>query len=372
MRFGGDWTEFVEAAQVSEPDDQEWAGRVEHAARPHFPGARATWFALMEHDGTPESLTMTLLHSSRPDIPAIFERTLGAIVDDEPFRAFFFPPHLATTHSEVQRALQPAAASHTRRVLHGYGMPEMIGLVTRPALGKVVLAGALVDRPTSLTASERVALTRAALHLEAGYRLRKRPDLVKAVLDASGRLVERIDESPALDALPRLSTSDIELWPALVAGRFSLVPRGKGRSRRFTLLENPPEARRFRALTPFEVEVLRLTTRGLSTKLATYALGVSSTTISTALASASAKIGAANRVELVRIAALLTRRPSACAPTARFTASERDVLALLQQGLSNEAIARMRNRSVRTIANQVAALLRKSGTSSRRELASRT
>lgn len=60
-------------------------------------------------------------------------------------------------------------------MLHGYGMPEMIGLVTRPALGKVVLAGALVDWPTSLTASERVALTRAALHLEAGIACESAP-----------------------------------------------------------------------------------------------------------------------------------------------------------------------------------------------------
>jgi DNA-binding NarL/FixJ family response regulator len=103
-----------------------------------------------------------------------------------------------------------------------------------------------------------------------------------------------------------------------------------------------------------------------------YALGLSPARVSQALALASAKVGTATNLELVRLGALLTRDPRLEAPAARLTSSEREVLDLLQQGLSNEAIAKMRARSVRTIAIQVAALLRKTGTSSRRELAART
>ena len=55
-------------------------------------------------------------------------------------------------------------------------------------------------------------------------------------------------------------------------------------------------------------------------------------------------------------------------PPPELTAAERDVLARVVKGESNAAIARARKTSVRTIANQVASLLRKTGASSRYDL----
>ena len=51
-----------------------------------------------------------------------------------------------------------------------------------------------------------------------------------------------------------------------------------------------------------------------------------------------------------------------------FTSAERDVLLLVLEGLSNAAIAARRGRSARTVANQVAALLRKAHVMDRGEL----
>ena len=56
---------------------------------------------------------------------------------------------------------------------------------------------------------------------------------------------------------------------------------------------------------------------------------------------------------------------------ARLTAAERHVLEQLRAGASNRAIARARGSSVRTVANQVASLLRKLGAGSRFELIQR-
>jgi DNA-binding NarL/FixJ family response regulator len=53
---------------------------------------------------------------------------------------------------------------------------------------------------------------------------------------------------------------------------------------------------------------------------------------------------------------------------ATLTAAERDVLGQIVSGASNEQIARARKSSVRTVANQVAALLRKLGADSRFDL----
>jgi DNA-binding CsgD family transcriptional regulator len=54
---------------------------------------------------------------------------------------------------------------------------------------------------------------------------------------------------------------------------------------------------------------------------------------------------------------------------AALTPSEAQVLEHLSRGMSNAAIARARQTSVRTVANQVASLFRKTGARSRDELA---
>jgi len=56
---------------------------------------------------------------------------------------------------------------------------------------------------------------------------------------------------------------------------------------------------------------------------------------------------------------------------ASLTARERDVLACVARGLSNRAIAEIRRASPRTIANHLAKVYRKLGTSGRRELRAR-
>lgn len=54
--------------------------------------------------------------------------------------------------------------------------------------------------------------------------------------------------------------------------------------------------------------------------------------------------------------------------TVALTPSEREVLRMIGAGLSNAAIARRRRTALRTVANQVAAILRKYGVQSRHEL----
>ncbi len=51
-----------------------------------------------------------------------------------------------------------------------------------------------------------------------------------------------------------------------------------------------------------------------------------------------------------------------------LTASERDVAVLASSGLSNHEIAARRGTSTRTVANQLASILQKTGASSRRAL----
>ena len=107
----------------------------------------------------------------------------------------------------------------------------------------------------------------------------------------------------------------------------------------------------------------------MSAKLVAYALGIAEPTVSNRLWSAASKMGLATRMELVRIAAMLTRDPRARFQDIALTTAERDILGLLAQGLSNREIATIRSRSVCTIANQVAKLLHKTKSPTRRALA---
>lgn len=59
------------------------------------------------------------------------------------------------------------------------------------------------------------------------------------------------------------------------------------------------------------------------------------------------------------------------APAPTLTAAETEVLKAVLDGRTNAAIARQRGTAVRTVANQVAALFRKFGASSRLDLARR-
>ncbi|MCK6536497.1 MAG: helix-turn-helix transcriptional regulator [Polyangiaceae bacterium] len=133
-------------------------------------------------------------------------------------------------------------------------------------------------------------------------------------------------------------------------------------------LENPPAVRATRSLSAAEVQTLTLAARGLTNKLVAYGLGISPVAASRRLESIAVKVGLMSRSDLVRVASILTRDPRSEAPDAVLTTAEREVLELIQTGLTNAEIARMRSRSVRTVANQVAALLEKTGCISRRGL----
>jgi DNA-binding CsgD family transcriptional regulator len=126
-----------------------------------------------------------------------------------------------------------------------------------------------------------------------------------------------------------------------------------------------------RALTPAEVAVLAMAARGVSSKLIAYGLGIGPSAVSTRLASAAAKIGVMSRTDLVRVAAILARDSRANLPAAVLTAAEHEILDGLRRGLSNRELAAERSRSIRTIANQVASLLKKTASPSRRALVAR-
>jgi len=167
----------------------------------------------------------------------------------------------------------------------------------------------------------------------------------------------------------RRGSDSLALWRGLIGGELSVAERGEGTRTKTYFFENPEHRQPMRSLTAGEQDVVSMVCQGHSAKAIAYGLGVSEAAVSMRLESAAGKVGLASRIELVRLAAMLTRDPRARFTETTLTTTERDVLGLLAQGLSNGEIARARGRSVRTIANQVSALLTKTKSADRKVLA---
>lgn len=383
IRLDRDWGSAVEAAYAPARDDAEWVALVRRSTKDLFRAEIGNAVIVVEHTGdcaSAKSLAMSFPEEHR----AIFDFGDGghSIIGQAGFRAMYYPPLPAITHAELKKYLEPSARRGLDPFFENAPFREAVGVLSHPTPGRIICLTAAYRRSVRLTARERAALTRLALHLEAGYRLRHHPEIVRAVLDANGTVVHRESDAPGrarleahgqrLVAMQSQRTGDsLELWPALLAGRLSIVGRGRGKSRRYLVLENPLASQSYRALSKQEVDVLSEASRGLSSKMIAFALGLAPSAVSQRLAQVATKLGAASRIELVRIAAMLNRDPRAGIASADLTAAEAEVLALLQEGLSNDQIAKVRLRSVRTIANQVASLLRKTGSTARPDLVSR-
>lgn len=142
----------------------------------------------------------------------------------------------------------------------------------------------------------------------------------EALIDPKGfRIAEAAGEAKARDALVALRTaaaqvdrargpmrdSDperaLELWRALVRGRWSTVDWFDSDGRRYVLgIPNAPNIVDPRGLSERETQVVSYAALGLTNKMIAYHLGVSRGRVSTLLTSAMRKLGVQTRAQLVK------------------------------------------------------------------------
>lgn len=380
LRDGADWIEVVSEAYAA-PSLARWADTViEGLGRIlEGDGFGVTRVTYDEHGG----LTFDLPgERSHPVLVEGVRKTAPAIARPEVMRSVLFPPAMVETHSEVRARVgaehRQAYEEFAARAL----LVDSVGLLLHPLPGLVAVAQSMSREKLRLDGHERRRLSWLGLHLEASLRLLLRPKSLRAVLGPGGRLEHATPGAPEQGALAagcalvdasharhREAGEALRVWRALTAGRLSAVPRTVGTRRHYYFFDNPPHLHALASLTAAEQHAVGAVCRLRSSKLAAYELGISETAVSLRLRSASAKLGQASNRELLQLAGLLTRDPRALLDRAPLSPTEEQILALLAQGLSNQQIARMRSRSVRTIANQVASLLRKTGQPNRVALA---
>ena len=181
-------------------------------------------------------------------------------------------------------------------------------------------------------------------------------------------------------------------WERLVAGASCIADMYQEAGRSHVVLAPATKSVIRRALTDREQCVIRRMAHGLTDKEIGAELGISISSVATHRGRAQRKLGLGSRVVLMQLVHLLDgmldAEPAPCPgvpalPSERMTVTlpdwleqlpqsltiaERHVAAMLLDGLSNDAIARARGTSPRTVANQLAAISRKIGVGGRRAL----
>jgi DNA-binding CsgD family transcriptional regulator len=405
-----DWIGFVESAYALEPDLDDWLGGLAERAAPLLEqgfGLTALAFRLEPGRvaiegagafggpaGLREMALATNLGAPNPAMDLVYRASVPV-----------------GTLSEVlaERAEMLAIVRETS----GGAFEDTLGMVAHAGAGRGVAITTPLAKARRMSESERARWRRAALHIAAAHRLRlalgslalEAPS-VEAVLDASGHVADAraggrsADAREALreavrrseqarGALRRDPDAALDLWEALVLGRWSLVDHFESDGRRFVVAHrNEPGGDDPRGLTPRERDSAELLGRGYAPKEIAYALGLARSTIDGALGRARNKLAVDSVAELAaffapgglraRIAELEVAGESLLvgalpaldvARLAGLSEAERDVAIALVRGATNREIAKRRGGAERTIANQVQSLFRKLAVHSRAELA---
>jgi DNA-binding CsgD family transcriptional regulator len=293
--------------------------------------------------------------------------------------------------------------------------PDIFSVICQTGTGECVSLSALLKERRDPTALERKRWPQVAAHIGAGLRLRNKlrnlsKDAlpVEAVLDSQGRMHDgdgpatgRDSRENLRDAVLRIerartkagrSEPDAALdnWEALVDGRWSLVDRFDSDGKRYVIaVINDPAHPDPRGLTAQERQEAELVGLARSKKQISYALGVSNSAVTNCTSRIQTKLGLSSQVELVSFFSPAgPRRKLAEVAVAGerllvgayplidermiddLTEAERNVMAQIIAG-SNADIARRREASEHTVANQVQAIFRKLEVRSRSELAAR-
>jgi DNA-binding NarL/FixJ family response regulator len=373
---------LVEAAHDGQGDWQAWCERLLHATQRFLSCSLVNLGVLQRHEQRYECV------ANVSTVPGMREMLRGQVArmsptEMDPFARY--PAYLGT----LQGMLGPEPpASEVAEFITTVGNVDVLGLVGIVDEYTISVGGPYAVQRLKISAADQRLLKQVALHLEAGLRLRLRKSAEVGVLSPDGRVLHA--ESGLNEAAgargelsrhvarverirtrrQRTSSTAADAWSALVSGEWGIVERTDADGKRYYGVIETHCSPRLKALTPLETQVTELSARGLTGKAVAYALGLTAPAVSRTLFSATLKLGLGSRTELVGLAARLLGTPRAAAQESSLSPAERDVLAFVRMGYTNAVIANARQRSERTVANQVASLLKKLDAPSRRALAS--
>ena len=200
----------------------------------------------------------------------------------------------------------------------GFGIRDIVVVNGIDPTNHGVYTGALTSQEASLSRRERSTWSRVAAHLVASFRLRRSHDEPDAVISPAGTIEHAVEDARAPSARESLRAAAlaidrartrrahiddadaVEMWQALVSGRWTLVDRVDRDGRRyFVARKNDPEVARHHELTRRERQVVGYAALGHSNKLIAYELGLSISAVAVYLDVAMEKLGVSSRSDLI-------------------------------------------------------------------------
>lgn len=406
-----DWVALIEAAYNLEQTEELWLKQVLDQAAPLFD--RGFWPTTWTYDVTPTTIQLREIATKGPAKAKSFIheslKSPAHIVD------FVYRHGLPIDAMSDWFVEWPELREYVRRGTGGI-VRDALAIKAPTGQGRGLGLTNLAMKKITPTALELKRWPFMTSHLAAGLRLRgltERLSLntapVEGIFDPSGKMLEAREHATQAssrdtlrDAVRRIdqlrtragrSDPDEAMmqWEGLVDGRWSLVDHFDSDQRRFVVaIRNDPAFPDPRGLTLRERQVAEFIGLGQSTKQISYTLGVSQSAVSNCTARAQHKLGMSSLPELAAFFApgglraklaevsvdgeslLLGAYPLINEDKIQnLTESERAVLAHVVAGSTNSDIAKKRNASEYTVANQIKSVFAKLNVRSRSELAAR-
>lgn len=328
-RVGSSLIDFAEAAYDLELEPEEWLPSLLRAGAPVLDHGLGVFALVCTRPPEVGPLILGQLHGTSD--PDGFADRLTRVERE-------LPPDLlwALSRPTVPRTLSEAAGENLRAlefVMRRFEFAkDGLGMSAFEPNGHGIYLIAPLSKVTSLTQRARDRLQMLAAHLGAGFRLRGAlaktkaepatdlPHRAEVVIDPNGfRVTEAIGPAKSRDAREalrdaalnvdrargRMRDSDpeqaLELWRALVRGRWSTVDWFDSDGRRFVLgVPNAPEVMDPRGLSEREQQAVAYALSGQTNKHIAYQLGLSKGRVSTLMSSAMRKLGVQTRAQLVK------------------------------------------------------------------------
>lgn len=324
--------DFAETAYDLGIDHQDWLVRVIEAGAPFLDRGLGVFAITCRRPPQPGPLAIDQIYARLG--PSDFVERVEQMKNDVDM-SLLWPvsrPGIPKTLSEVSRDHDPAVF---KLIMERYPFAaDGLGLNAFDPDGRGIFIISALQKITSLTPRQRELYQMVAAHFAAAYRLRRairleaeehrsEPELphgAEVVIDPSGfRITHAIGparEKGALESLRdaakkvdrargKLREADplqaLELWKALVRGRWSAVDWFDMDGRRYVIgIPNAPGLDDPRGLTDREMQVVSYVHAGLNNKMIAYHLGLSQGRVSGLLSSAMHKLGVQTRAQLVK------------------------------------------------------------------------
>lgn len=316
------------------------------------------------------------------------ERVMGilgafnAVLDQQDVKNLFN----AITCASFSQRLGELKAKHLINLTASFGAQDSITVASCNFDGTGFMFSSFHDKFVRVSKVHRREWMYVAAHVAAITRIRMAHEpadyfaLAEWIYDKkTGRVIDAKSEAKDKEVSGRLiqatKTLDrnrvdkdetvITKWQALTEGRWTLLDVIDGPQNYVVAMPNDPPVREAVAMTTKQSQVLWFLLQGHSQAFVAYELGISPIAVSRLLTALRKKFGVKTTVELLR----LTRGvlPQTPIPPA-LTDAQKDLMEGIANGFSDSEIAKRRNRSVKTVRNQIQTIYRLLGVNSRAEL----